>query len=110
MKDFFDVWLLIGSFDFDGRVLAQAINGTFGRRHTTVDLAPICFTPAFSESPVKAVQWNAFVRNSKLDHVPAAFADVVAVVSGFARPVFEAIARGREYQMFWHHPGPWTAA
>ncbi len=90
MKDFFDVWLLASNFDFDGRVLAQAISGTFGRRNTAIDLAPVCFTSAFAQNPVKAVQWNAFVRNGKLDNVPAAFADVVAVVSGYAQPVFEA--------------------
>jgi hypothetical protein len=34
MKDFFDLWLLSVSFEFDGEVLARAIQATFERRRT----------------------------------------------------------------------------
>lgn len=32
MKDFFDIWLLAGSFEFDGQTQAEAIRRTFERR------------------------------------------------------------------------------
>jgi hypothetical protein len=108
MKDFFDVWLLAGGYDFDGRVLAQAITSTFGRRHTQVEVAPVCLTAGFTESPTKAAQWSAFVQNSKLANVPSRFADVVAVVAAFAVPVLDAVASHREFSLRWHFPGPWT--
>ena len=109
MKDFFDVWLMARSFDFDGRVLTQAVTGTFGRRHTPVEVSPACFAATFTQNPVKATQWTAFVRNSKLADVPTGFADVVAVVAGFARPVLEAVAGNHDLAMKWQHPGPWVA-
>jgi len=108
MKDFFDVWLLAHNYDFDGRILAQAVTGTFGRRHTQVDVTPACFATAFTESPIKATQWSAFVRNSKLTNVPTRFADVVIVIAGFAVPVLAAVAGQREFALTWRHPGPWT--
>jgi predicted nucleotidyltransferase component of viral defense system len=109
MKDFFDVWLLARSYDFDGRVLAQAVTGTFGRRHTPIDIAPVCFAASFAASPTKAAQWNAFVRNSKLTDVPGNFADVVAVVAGFAVPVLVAVAGQREFNSMWERLGTWRA-
>jgi predicted nucleotidyltransferase component of viral defense system len=109
MKDFFDVWLLARSYDFEGSVLTQAVTGTFGRRHTPVDVSPVCFATAFAQNPAKTAQWNAFVRNSRLAGAPATFADVIAAVAGFAVPVLEAVAEKREFASTWHHPGPWVA-
>lgn len=109
MKDFFDVWLLARSYDFDGAVLVRAIAGTFERRQTPVDAAPVCFSDTLAKSLTKAAQWTAFVRNARLTGVPTGFADVVATVAGFTGPVLEALATGREFRDIWRHPGPWTA-
>ncbi len=49
MKDFYDVWLLARQFAFDGALLAKAIAATFANRETAIDVAPIAFTPKFTE-------------------------------------------------------------
>lgn len=49
MKDFYDVWLLARQFAFDGAVLQNAIAATFKNRETAIDVAPIAFTPEFTE-------------------------------------------------------------
>jgi hypothetical protein len=108
MKDFFDVWLLARSYDFDGRILAQATVGTFGCRQTQVEPMPVCFSKAFAEAPTKVAQWSAFVRNSRLTDTPTEFADVVAVVAEFAGPVLEAVAAQTDFTLKWHRPGPWS--
>jgi hypothetical protein len=38
MKDYYDVWILAGQFDFDGQVLQSAIKATFRRRRTKLPL------------------------------------------------------------------------
>lgn len=53
MKDFFDIWLLAGSFNFDGRTLAESIRRTFEQRQTPVEAEPICFTDKFAMDPSK---------------------------------------------------------
>ncbi len=109
MKDFFDVWLLARSYEFDGALLAQAITGTFRRRQTPVEVAPACFSSTFAKSPAKATQWKAFVRNARLSDVPAKFAEVVAVVAGFAGPVLGAVATRQAFHQTWRNSGPWSA-
>jgi len=109
MKDFFDVWLLARSFDFDGAVLARAVAGTFERRHTPAETTPVCLSSTFANGLAKAAQWTAFVRNARLTVVPGGFAEVVAAVAGFAGPVLEAVAARQEFRRSWRCPGPWTA-
>jgi hypothetical protein len=109
MKDFFDVWLLASSYDFEGALLARAIAGTFARRRTPVEASPVCFSDAFANSPAKAAQWTAFVRNARLSGVPTGFPEVAAAVAGFAGPALAAVAAQREFHATWRHPGPWTA-
>ncbi len=107
MKDFFDVWLLAANYEFAGTCLARAVMGTFQRRQTPVEAAPACFSDAFAQSPAKAVQWKAFLRNARLSDVPANFAAVLALVSGFAGPVLQAVATGRAFHDTWRNSGPW---
>lgn len=107
MKDFFDVWLLARTGDFDGSVVARAIVRTFARRHTEVVPNPICFTDDFAIDSTKAVQWTAFVRNGKLTDAPARFDEVVAVVRAFILPVITAIITNEEFSTVWRAPGPW---
>ncbi len=44
MKDFYDIWILSGSFSFDGDRLPRAIADTFARRGTAIEAATMaCF-------------------------------------------------------------------
>jgi hypothetical protein len=68
MKDFYDVWLLARQFSFDGALLANAIAATFGNRGTTLDAAPITFTPEFTAQEMlrclKAMRPDIYVPGS----------------------------------------------
>ena len=64
MKDFYDVWVLSRTFEFDKSRLAQAIAATFKRRGTEIpQTLPDAFTPAFFRNEGKTQQWAAFVRD-----------------------------------------------
>jgi len=108
MKDFFDLWLLARSQDFEGRVVAEAISRTFARRRTQVVVDPVCFTDKFAGDPAKVVQWAAFVRNGKLTQAPASFQEVVTAIRIFLRPALEAVTSESEFSTNWRAPGPWT--
>ena len=61
LKDFYDVWLLATSLEFDGTAMAEAFAATFRRRGTPLPTAPArVVTDEFVESPLVARQWNAF--------------------------------------------------
>ncbi len=41
MKDFYDLWILLDAFDFEGKTLAEAIHNTFERRKQRRHLSPL---------------------------------------------------------------------
>lgn len=108
MKDFFDLWILAQTQNFEGRVVAEAISRTFARRETEVVTDPVCFTDHFASDPAKVVQWAAFVRNGMLTNAPAHFSQVVAAVRTFLSPMLETIEAEIEFSKHWHAPGPWN--
>jgi hypothetical protein len=38
LKDYYDIWLLAGMFEFEGRVLQKSIEKTFGKRMTEIQV------------------------------------------------------------------------
>lgn len=86
MKDFYDIWLLSKSYEFDDDRLPRAIAATFVRRKTAIPVeVPDALTAAFASDPMKQQQWNAFVRN--LSTVPESLEHVVEELRVFLMPV-----------------------
>jgi hypothetical protein len=101
MKDFFDIWLLSRSFDFDGSRLREAIEMTFKRRGTALPKAePIALTPEFSSNSQKQVQWTGFIRRMKLRDVPS-LPEIVDELRKFLIPVMRAAAAGEVWHTKW---------
>ena len=107
VKDFFDIWLLSRQFDFDGRILTQAVANTFAKRGTVMSASPVALTGAFANEPTKQTQWQGFVRKSRLQTAPASFVEVVEAISDFLGPVAGAIANDEILDGSWKAPGPW---
>ena len=85
MKDYYDIWMLSQSFDFDHERLARAIAATFARRKTNVpDELPDALTPIFAELPVKKQQWEAFKRDVVIN--PGSLGDVIGALEAFLMP------------------------
>ena len=108
MKDFFDIRLLSGQFNFDGRTLAEAVAKTFATRGTKIPSSPIAFTLAFAEDATKAVQWRAFIRRNRLADTPGDFAEIISTIAPFLWPIVNALAADRFFDANWKAPGPWT--
>ena len=108
MKDFFDIWLLSRSFDFDGSRLREAIEMTFKRRRTALPKAePIALTPEFSSNSQKQTQWAGFIRRMKLREVPS-LSEIVGGLRDFLMPPMEAALKGEQFDLGWvGHPRKW---
>ena len=76
MKDYFDLWVLLGENALDPGELRRAIEATFHRRKMPM---PIALTAGLSDSfvadVVKQTQWKAFLKKNRLGTI--ALADVV---------------------------------
>ena len=83
MKDFYDLWILPRQFDFDGAMLATAIQRTFAHRNTTVLSRPTALTPGFGGDASKQTQWLGFLRKAKLYGVPTTLQTVIDDLAKF---------------------------
>lgn len=82
MKDYFDIWMLLRSYEFEQPRLARAISATFGRRRTAIPReTPDALSPAFTNDALKQRQWDAFVKDVVL--APGSLAEVVNALEAF---------------------------
>jgi hypothetical protein len=108
MKDFFDLWVMAKTFDFDGSVLAEAIRATFARRQTSIPSEmPVAFTPGFANDASKQSQWRAFLGRTSLAMVPEPLPDLLACVAAFALPMLDAVRDGKPFAKKWSAGGSW---
>jgi predicted nucleotidyltransferase component of viral defense system len=107
MKDFYDVSVLSRGFDFEGRVLTEAIRATFERRKTRLPtILPVALTATFTDDPTKKTQWSGFVRKSGIRNV-GSLAETVEVVTAFVERPLKAAAEETSLIARWPAGGPW---
>jgi predicted nucleotidyltransferase component of viral defense system len=107
MKDFYDIWLLSRRFDYEGRVLAKAIDITFKTRATAISASPTPLFLAFAQDPAKSAQWKAFIRKNRFSNVPVDFSAIVEAIATFLGPLAASLSDGQSFDAFWKAPGPW---
>jgi len=110
MKDFYDIWMLSRTFDFNGEVLAEAIEMTFINRKTDLTNDPAIFDPSFGRDDTRQVQWQGFIRKARLSNVPGNFGDVVAGIKMFLEPPVKYLVARRTFKNAWKASGPWIPA
>jgi hypothetical protein len=106
MKDFYDIWFLASKFDFDGKALSEAVNKTFMRRKTDVELDPIALSSKFANDPQKQIQWDVFYEKLKVDSNDEnrpIFTDIIAKLLIFIRPLLVSLAERRPLNLRWRH-------
>ena len=79
MKDYFDLWVLLGENSLDEAELRRAIKATFARRKMSMpSILPDGLSDAFMTDAIKQTQWNAFLKKNQLNAI--ALADVVTLL------------------------------
>ena len=102
MKDFYDIYYLSQSFDFDGRSLQEAIMQTLSTRGTPYECDSFDRVVALAKDSDMQVKWRYFLKTIKGKEI--AFADVITALDRFLRPVWNAIVDEDELL------GSWCAA
>ena len=102
MKDFYDLYRLSETQDFDGETLAAAIRATFDRRGTVLPGdVPLAFAAAFATDADKQAQWRAFLGRGRLDNAPETLPAVTERLAAFLLPPAGAAAMGRTFRQRW---------
>jgi len=100
--------MLSRTFDFNGEVLAEAIEQTFVNRRTGLTIDPAIFDASFGKDEMRQVQWRGFLRKSRLRDIPDDFADVMAGIKMFLEPPVRSLVFGRKFHGAWNDKGPWV--
>jgi hypothetical protein len=100
MKDFYDIWMLSRQFEFSGSSLREAIRQTFSNRETTIPESIEVFEESFADK--KQMQWTAFRKRLKQDHIPEKFLDIIKTLKVFLEPVIKVIAVEGSFNKTWN--------
>lgn len=88
LKDFYDLWLIAQTFEFDQASLAEAVRQTFARRGTTLPAAkPTGLSEAYAETWGR--QWQAFLGRERMAAAPTDLAVIVSDLTKFLLPLIE---------------------
>ena len=100
MKDFYDIYYLSKTFDFEGTKLQAAIYETLQHRGTPYDRESFKRIVALAEDENMQKRWKYFLKNIKDDTL--AFSAVIEAIQNFLEPVFDAIVNEEEWQKMWY--------
>ena len=99
MKDFYDIYYLARTFDFDGARLQMAIARTLERRGTSYEKNSFKRIITLAEDVDMQKRWRYFLKNMKDDSLE--FLEVIQEIQIFLEPVFEAIVNKDKWEKKW---------
>jgi len=99
MKDFYDIYYLARTFDFEGTKLQAAIFETLQRRGTSYDRDSFKRIVGLAEDEDIQRRWKYFLKNIKDESLELSV--IINEIQIFLEPVFETIVNEEEWQKFW---------
>ena len=100
MKDFYDIYYLAHTFDFDGRILQEALMQTLSVRGTPYERSSFDRIILLAEDVEMQRKWRYFLNTIKDREVP--LADVIAGIDSFLRPIWDEIIGEDEFTKAWN--------
>ena len=92
MKDYYDIYHLLTSFQYDTAILQDAINHTFENRHMPYNAGTMFFREDFPNHPQMQVRWTAFLKKATINST-LSFPEVVRWLQDTLRPYWTAYGR-----------------
>ena len=99
MKDFYDIFYWSQVFDFEGRVLQEAIFETLQHRGTSYERDSLEKIKAFDQNEFLQNLWNNYDPGPGLEKPD--FSAVLIPIERFLGPVYEAILQENEFWGMW---------
>lgn len=99
MKDFYDIYYLSRTFDFDGLKLQTAIQETLQNRGTPYDKGSFDRVLALAENENMQVRWRHFLKTVKNDDL--LFTNVIDSIKHFLSPVWNALLNEKDLLSTW---------
>ena len=100
MKDFYDIYYLAKTFDFNGKDLQTSILKTLHNRGTTYENNSFKRIIQLADNADMQTKWKYFLKS--IENKSLEFADVINEIAVFLEPVYDAIVGDREWRKVWH--------
>lgn len=101
MKDFYDIYYLAITFEFEGRKLQEAIYETLTNRNRTYERDSISNISRLIKDSGIQKRWANFCSKILSDELD--FSDVVGVITDFIAPPYQAIVKEDEFFGKWDY-------
>lgn len=98
-KDFYDIYVNVQKYDFDGATLEAAIKETFTHRGTTLHTI-VAFNKEYVNDTMRISRWNSFVKKKKVS-LDVSLLETIGVIKKFLKPVIDAIEEGISFDAKW---------
>lgn len=99
MKDYYDIYYLANKFDFDGKVLTEALKKTFDNRGHAFTIEQFGQVMSFADDSAMQKKWKAFCR--KIDTQTDDFNTVLKIIGVFLTKPFTVAVEGKEFTEKW---------
>lgn len=100
MKDFYDIYYLSHTFDFDGLKLQTAIQETLQNRGTAYEKDSFDRVLALADDSDMQTKWRYFLKT--LGNPEIEFSKVIMEITAFLQPVWYSFLAENEYQRQWN--------
>ena len=99
MKDYYDIYYLASKFDFDGKMLTEALAKTFNNREHAFTIEQFEQVMSFANDSAMQKKWKAFCR--KIDTKTDNFSAVLKIINVFLAKPFAAVAMSKDFAEKW---------
>lgn len=99
MKDYYDIYYLANKFDFDGKVLTEALRKTFVNREHNFTAEQFGQVMGFDDDVTMQKKWKAFVR--KIDTKTDDYSTILKTIKAFLTKPFTAAIEDKEFTEKW---------
>mgnify|MGYP001732922002 CR=1 FL=1 len=99
MKDYYDIYYLANKFDFDGKVLTEALKKTFENRGHSFTVEQFEQVMSFADDSAMQKKWKAFCR--KIDTKTDDFNTVLKIIEAFLTKPLTVAVECKEFTEKW---------
>lgn len=100
MKDYYDIYYIANKFDFDGKVLAEALRKTFANREHSFTVEQFQQVMAFDNDDAMQKKWKAFIR--KIDAKTDDYSTVLKTIKDFLSMPFSVAIQDAGFDKKWY--------
>ena len=101
MKDFYDIYYLATTFDFEGAKLQEALYETFSNRNRTYEKDSVAVISRLEKDMDIQKRWINFCK--KVLKYELDFSDVVQVIIDFTLPPYQSIITKEKFLKMWSY-------